>query len=131
MAEQATFKIGETEYEFPSRFRMGDPVLVEELTGISFTAFSERIEVSRDDERADMVVMVGLIGVAIWQANPRWKRDRVVAFVNDIDLEQFEAFAADAVPPTLGVQDDPASLSGDSSSESTSIPEPSPAEVLG
>lgn len=103
----AGFKIGDVEYEFPTRFRMVDPVLVEEVTGLEFTVFAARVErvqqAIRDGETAgDASVMAGMVAVAVWQKHPRWKRDRVVAFVNEVDMDAFEAVE----PTVVGVDGD-------------------------
>lgn len=129
------FKIGDREYDFPTKFRFGDTTLIEELTGLTFVEFSERLDDlnQRVDEakangetaKGDMLVMVGLMGVGIWQANPRWKRERVLAFVEQVDMEAFETIAADDVPPTTGTGD-PENHSPASSVASTTSPVISP-----
>jgi hypothetical protein len=126
----AGFKIDGEEFEFPSRFRLGDPVLIEEVTGLPFDAFAERLDDMnrRIDEGeknvSDMLVMTGLVAAAVWQAKPRWKRDRVVAFVNQVDIEtSFEASdppeESDEVPPVEAADE---SRSPESSDESTITP---------
>lgn len=92
------YMIAGTFYPMPKKFRLGDPVLVSELTGLEWTEFSEAL----NDERlgASPVVQIGLVGVAVWQARPTWKRRRVVDFV--------EAIPEDAVTFEPGVStDDP------------------------
>lgn len=99
--QEAGFNIGGTFYPFPKTFRLGDPVLIRELTGMEFPEFA----LALDDKtrREDPVILLGLIGVAIWQANPRWTRDRVMSFVQMVPLESVEGVGAakedEEVPP--------------------------------
>lgn len=101
------FKIDDQVYPFPERFRLGDPVLVEEVTNIDFQTFSERLDEQNANVKAgvtdkgDPVVLAGLVAVAIWQANPRWKLDRVVAFAQQLDLDGFETVGGDDGPPAV------------------------------
>lgn len=127
------FKIEGVEYEFPKKFRLGDWVLIEEMTGLQADVFAERFDemnkridaAKEHDEKPlpDMGVLVGLIAVAVWQANPRWRRDRVLAFMQQIDTTEFEGLGGDDGPPAKG-EDDPANRSSGSSDESTTTPPP-------
>ena len=90
------FKIDGVEYEFPTGFRLGDTVLVEKLTGLEFAEFAERVDRGAAGQ-GDMVILTGFIGVAVWQKNPLWLRDRVVGFVERVSLDAFEA-VAEAMP---------------------------------
>lgn len=95
--EKAGFRIEGREYAFPSTFRLGDPVLVKLLTGMEFKDFAAALD--DEDQREDPTILVGLIGVAVWQGNPRWTREKVIAYVQRIDLEGFEAFGGEAADP--------------------------------
>ena len=97
MPEKPGFQIGRRFYPFPASFRLGDPVLVEELTGLDWHAFLDRLpdEDAPDGQEPDPVAMLGLVGVAVWQANPRWRRDRVVSYVQGLDMGDVEAVGAD------------------------------------
>lgn len=105
-------------YAFPHRFRLVDPVLIVELTGLSFDEFQDALagddDASLDDTIDDPVVLLGLMACAFWQANPRWRRDRVVryfqtvyqgqvSFVSGDDPDELElagdAEVADVDPP--------------------------------
>jgi hypothetical protein len=143
MTETARFKIGNVEYPIPSRFRFCDPVLIRELTGLEFQDFAERAddqqkEAARNEElikqgnppeeiMGDPAIMTGLLGVAIWQANPTWKRERVVRYVESLGMEEFSVEADDAGPPEVA---DQPSLTLAPSAESTSLPESSSQEPL-
>lgn len=92
MADQVGVQIGSHFYPLPTTFRLGDPVLVEELTGLTWADFVERLpdEDAPDDMPEDPVSMLGLIGVAVWQGNPTWRRDRVVRFVTALAMDKIE-----------------------------------------
>ena len=100
MAEEG-FTIEGRTYPVPTSFRLCDPVLVTQLTGMAWAAFVELLE---DSEASDPTAMAGMIGVAVWQGNPKWTRDRVVRYVENIDLASVEVNAgeADASPPDAG-----------------------------
>lgn len=85
------FEIHGREYLLPEAFRMGDPVLVEEVTGLEWGDFSDRV----DDAGNDPIVMIGMLAVSVWQTNPRWKRDRVARFVEAIRIEDVKYLAGD------------------------------------
>ena len=129
----AGFKIGDRVYEIPSRYRMGDFVLIEELTGMDADEFSERLDAVNDavkngDRGGDMLVLTALMGVAVWQGNPRWRRDKVVRFVEDFDTDDLVVEGGDEDDsPTKGAL--PPSPSDDTSAASTSTPEPLPVAV--
>lgn len=84
MADEAGFVIAGEFYPTPTAFRLGDPVLITELTGLIFEQFAEAI--GDEDRAGDPAVLIGLVGVSIWQKHPRWKRERVVAYVQQLDL---------------------------------------------
>lgn len=106
MSEQAGFKVNGTLYPFAQRIRLCDPVLVKEVTGLDFAEFAERMD---ESGLTDVVVRAGLAAVAIWQAYPRWTRDKVRKFIEDIDLDSLEIEAGedDADPPAEGAEDAP------------------------
>lgn len=134
MAERAGFQIGKRFYPFPTRFRLGDPVLVEELTGVQWGDFIERLpeEEGPEDEQLDPIAQLGLIGVAIWQENPTWRRDRVVRYTQALERDQVELVAPDrpdeeeldepAAPAAPGDGVDPPKVSDGSNSSETSAP---------
>lgn len=123
----AGFRIGEADYEFPATFRMCDPVLVEEVTGLDFAEFAERIDemneaIAGGEPGSDVKALLGLVAVGVWQANPRWKRDRVVRFMQDADMQALTVDEAADDPPPKGAQA-PAKDSPVTSDESTSTQE--------
>lgn len=89
------FEIREKAYPMPQTFRLCDPVLVEELTGLPFHEFAERLDAAGesangDGDGVDPVLMPGLVGVAVWQTNRTWKREKVIRFVQQIDIEEVQ-----------------------------------------
>lgn len=94
------FNIGDDFYPFPTNFRLGDPVLVTEVTGMEWNDFAELLDGGDGDPRT----MTGLIAVAVWQKHPGWRRERALRYVEGLDLESLtfkqpeEAESAD--PPT-------------------------------
>ena len=137
MAE-AGYQIRNKFYPFPSSFRLLDSVLIRDLTGMSWDEFINGMPDDDDPEAiADPTVMVGLIGVAIWQTNPTWPRTKVARFVQGITMEEVEAVGmeaddeeGDASPPekteeekeeTPGqTKSDPPAAKSDSDLDSTS-----------
>lgn len=125
------FRIGDDFYQFPQRFRIGDTVLVSEVTGLEFDVFAERIDAintaieNGEDDHADVKALIGLIAVAVWQANPKWTRDRARQFVEALDMNGFTIEAGDDGPPGQQAEALLASPSPDVSGASTSSREPS------
>lgn len=108
MADPA-FLIDDEEFPVPSAFRLGDPVLVTEITGMDWTDFAELLDEGSNDPRA----MVGLLAVAVWQKHPGWKRERVARFVEQVPMDALNVTGADddANPP---VPDPATATTGDS-----------------
>ncbi len=105
------FEIFDKEFPLPQAFRMGDPVLVEEVTGLTWGEFSDRM----DDADGDPAIMLGMLAVAVWQTNPRWRRDRVARYVEGLKIEDVrfvgEEREPEANPPVNGSLRDAGSLS--------------------
>jgi hypothetical protein len=92
-------------YPWPDRFRLGDPVLVKEITGMRWPDFVAALNDVDEDEAPDQVVLAGLIAVAFWQGNPQMSRDKARRAVEKIPQEEIEiidsdvADEGDAIPP--------------------------------
>lgn len=91
------FEVNDRFYKMPESFRMGDPILVEEVTGLTWPEFSDRLE----EPEGDPAVMLGMLAVAVWQGNDRWRREKVARFVEALSIEdvKFIAEETDARPP--------------------------------
>lgn len=112
--QESGWRIEGTFYPVPTRLSPTDPVLIRELTGMSFTEFTKLL----DEDAAAFEVMLGFLGVAVWRQNRKWTRTEVVAFVNDMDLSSLEVVGddaedGDAGPPALAEE-----VTADTSSDS-------------
>lgn len=130
MADQPGFSIGTEFYPFPSSFRLGDPVLVAEVTGIGWNEFTELL----DD--GDPRTLAGLVAVSIWQKHPTWRRDKVVRHVEGLEMDALEfedPGEDDAAPPLNGGASTgitaPSPATSTSSSPPTTPSEPNPAST--
>lgn len=97
--QQPGFLIDGVFYPAPKSFRLGDPVLVREVTGLEWDEFDARYKdayeaVEAKEEATDPLVVLGLIACAVWQKYPSWKRDRVLRFVEQVDMASLEAVGA-------------------------------------
>lgn len=134
MAEQEGFEIYNRFYPSPQRFRMGDPVLVREVTGMEWPQFAQGLETQgeeyrslveqgREDEfEADQVLLLGLLAVAFWHGNQQMSRQKVAKAVEKIPIEEVKFIAGDeddADPPAVtGVGGSPLSTTSSASADS-------------
>lgn len=127
------FQVGGRFYPSPTSFRLGDPVLVTELTGLSWQDFLEKLDAADDDdEGADPAVMLGIVGVAIWQQHPGWRRDKAVAHVQSLSFESISAVGMEDAEGDAGPPDEPGEPSSTDSppalngSPGLTLPTPTP-----
>jgi hypothetical protein len=113
-------------YPLPVVYRLVDPVLVEELTGVNWLRFCEAID---DPEQGleDPKVLLGMLAVAIWQANPTLRRDRVVRICagitfDDVKVIGLEPELAEIEAEREGDVDPPARTADSRSEEASSTP---------
>lgn len=86
--EESGFLIADTFYPWPASIRIVDPILVRELTGMDWGEFSMALDgADEGDESQDPRSLVGFVGIAIWQKHPKWKREKVIEFVQQLDFE--------------------------------------------
>lgn len=130
------FEIYKRFYPSPTRFRMGDPVLVKEVTGMTWPEFTAGLDVMEQDYQAlieqerpedfepDHVLILGLMGVAFWQGNPSMTRRKAVLAIERIPIDDVEFIAADveedARPPDVA---EAGSMQSPTSSASVDSPE--------
>ena len=104
-------------YPWPDAFRLGDPVLVKEITGMTWPDFAQSLQTQNEaiDEAAEMggpppqldqVALAGLIAVAFWQGNPQMSREKARRALERIPMEDIEVIdgdegEADVGPPAL------------------------------
>lgn len=104
MAEdQVGFQIHDRFYPLTLTFKWGDPALIRDVTGISFKEFGQMVADFFDDgagvdgdEDIDPVLLSGLLAVSVWRQHPRWNRDRVRRFVEQLSYEDAELVGPDA-----------------------------------
>jgi hypothetical protein len=138
VAEQESgFEIRGRFYPWPTSFRLGDAVLIEKVTGLDWPAFTDRLpeedESPDTTEPDDLVVVIGLMAASIWQHHEQWRRDKVVRYVEGLDLETItfiggdedEPAESDASPPDLKAVGE--NISETSPSPSTPLPDASSA----
>jgi len=116
--DSGVFLIDDREYAMPTSFRLIDPVLIREITGLEWLEFTGRLDGVDPDDPAgnevdmDPVVLLGLVAVAVWQQHPRWSREKVKRYVGELDIAALSFQGGEAVgdpPPVPGP--DPASTS--------------------
>lgn len=131
---EAGFEIGGRFYPLPAAFRLGDPVLATEVTGMGWDEFVQAMQ----DETGDPRVSAGLVAIAVWQGNPTWRRDKVVRYVEQLDLAALDFRASDgeqgddAGPPEPTTPtSEPGSTSGSGDASATSSSKPSATQASG
>lgn len=97
--EKPGVKINGVFFPLPESFRLGDPVLVREVTGLTWDEFTAMLE-QEEGEITDPSVLTGMIAVSVWQANPKWPRARVVSFVEKVDLSDLETITPETEEET-------------------------------
>jgi hypothetical protein len=106
-------------YPWPTRFRLGDPVLVKEVTGMRWPDFVAALNDVDEDEEPDQVVLAGLIAVAFWQGNPQMSRDKARRAVEKMPVDEIELIdsdeESDALPPApTGAGDQSSTITNES-----------------
>lgn len=132
MPDQDGVEIYKRFYPWPDRFRLGDPVLVKEVTGMRWPDFAQALEEMEPDEVPDQVVLLGLIAVAFWQGNSQMSREKVRRTLERTPIEEIEIIEGDEgevdaeSPPDEAGGQPPAMPSGsnglpDSNSDETNL----------
>jgi len=139
MPDRSGVEIYKRFYPWPDSFRLGDPVLVKEVTGMKWPDFmaaldeqnqaiEEAGEMDTEPPAPDQVVMAGMIAVAFWQGNPTMSRDKVRRAIErisaeDVDMVDGDEGEADVGPPAQGgekaAETTPSSESGSSPEQYT------------
>lgn len=81
MADEPGFEIAGEFFKFPVTYRICDPVLVAEITGLEWEEFAEGLD------NKNPRILPGLLAVGVWQKYPRWKRDKVVNYVQSVEFD--------------------------------------------
>jgi|ERR1035437_6310823 hypothetical protein len=136
MAE-ASFEVGGEVYPFATSPRLKDMRLIEKITGIDITEYTERESRARKfmesgvEDKFDPIVMLGMVAMSISQAHPDWDDRRVIKYCDDVRFEDIIAFGGDDADPPVEAADQTPADSSDSSDSSTSSADTSPAQVQG
>jgi len=131
MADQDGVEIYKRFYPWPNSFRLGDPVLVNQVTGMSWPEFTaalddqnraiaEAEEMGGEPPPADQVILAGLIAVAFWQGNPQMSRDKARRAVERIPIEEIELIESESDADPQEAAGEPPNMT---SSESDASPE--------
>lgn len=114
--ERAGFIAEGTFYPWPEGFRLGDTVLVCEITGLSWGEYADLLDTSSGN--SDPRALVGMAAAAVWQANPKWTRGKVREFIERLSLDEIDFpdqangnQENDARPPVRTGGDSPEALS--------------------
>lgn len=113
MPDQDGVEIYKRFYPWPDSFRLGDPVLVKEITGMRWPDFTQGVqdqmdaiaearEMGQEPPDADQVVIAGLVAVAFWQGNPHMSRDKARRALERIPMEDIEIIEGDEGEADLG-----------------------------
>jgi len=95
------FEIYKRVYPWPAEFRLTDPVLVVEITGMRYNDFLEAIneweeacEIARRLQEGppelDQVLVAGMVAVAFWQQNPQMTRAKVRKAMERLSFEDID-----------------------------------------
>jgi len=127
MADQSGVEVYKRFYPWPNSFRLGDPVLVNQMTGMTWPEFTaaldaqnqaiaEAEEMGDEPPQADQVVLAGLIAVAFWQGNPHMSRDKARRALERVPMEEIEMIdeETDDRPPDLAAGEPPSMTSSES-----------------
>ncbi len=133
MSDKAGVRINGQFFPFVDQFKHGDPILIHEVTGLTWDQFSEMLAKAGDgsSQGINPIVQTALIAVAIQRERPTWSRREVSEFVRNLELGQEEYVGGetaegDALPPSnSGVNSVPSDkTSPEQQEESPSSPNP-------
>ena len=139
MPDRSGVEIYKRFYPWPDAARLGDPVLVSEITGMKWPDFeiaqaeySQAVEDAREmggePPSPDPILFVGMVAIAFWQGNPMMTRDKARRALERISMDDIELIDGDDLeddvgPPAQGgaeaAQTTPLSESGSSPEQFT------------
>jgi hypothetical protein len=143
-------------YPYPSSTKLGDPAVIELVTGLRHSEWRKRWvaavvsaleateqgeDLEDSDVESDSMVTLGIVAVAVARGNPNWTRDQVFDFVKDVNFDEVTIEGGGAGPPdqeglsekTQKSGTEPAltsSSDSDSDLKRSEIPQPSGASTL-
>lgn len=87
MPDQPGYMIDGRFFPMVTQYKHGDPILIHEVTGLSWDEFAELLaEAGEEGARPNPIVNTALIAVAIQRNFPTWSRRRVSDYVKNIEL---------------------------------------------
>lgn len=129
MPDQPGFQIEGRFFPFVQSYKHGDPILIHEVTGLSWDEFADLLaESAEDGARPNPIIQTALIAVAIQRQYPTWSRRRVAQYVNNLELGSEEVVGVDLPSDEAenGSGPLPPTESGESSSSSDETSKPLP-----
>jgi len=113
MPDRSGVEIYKRFYPWPDGVRLGDPILVTQITGMKWQEFeaaqhewSDALEDSRErgeePPSADPVVFAGMVAMAFWQGNPQMTRDKARRALERIKMDDIELIDGDDVEDDVG-----------------------------
>lgn len=129
--QQAGFEIHGRFYPMPTTIKGRDPIVIKEVSGMTFREFAEA---SDDPSSAfDPGVVITWVAIAVWRANPGWSRATLLGYIGDLDFDAIKGVGANeeegapAGPPApAGEQVLPTSPTALNGSQESHMPPPSP-----
>jgi hypothetical protein len=119
---EPAYLIRGTRYPIVEKFRLGDPALVCQVTGLKWNEFFELLA-NADDGELDPRVQTAMIAVAVARVHRGWSRDKVVAFCEQLEFEDAEL----ETPQEDEEEPDPTPPAAQNGAESSSSTSPKPA----
>lgn len=110
--ERAGFEIGGRFYPWADQMRLSDPILIREVTGLSYQEFLsswQAVDENAEDEvEVDPAVLSGMIAVAVWQQHTEWSRAKAAKYVERLNFDDVTIIGGDKEeaagdPPQTGV----------------------------
>lgn len=110
MADEAGVKLGGEFYSYDTRVKPTDSRLIRDVTGLSFREWAEALN------GGDFEGVLGLTAVSVARSHPEWRRDDVVRYLEQFDMEQFE----EVLPAKTEVKEEDPPAVGEAVSETVS-----------
>lgn len=118
-------------YPWADQMRLVDPILVREVTGLSYQEFlsawqemaGEIADADEGEVEVDPSVLSGMIAVAVWQQHPDWSRVKARQFIERLSFDDVKILGSEDEPD--GEADPQMGVAGDSSGSNISSTTPS------
>lgn len=94
MADNPQIRVGDELYEI-GEYRLGDPVLIEQVTGMKWAEYAARVDDMVKTQAEDPIAVLGLVAVAMWQAHPDWNVREAAKRATMLAISDLEFVAPD------------------------------------